>query len=153
MTVNLKAYAITILFLSILNCSTELGLYNGIANNEVGNMNINNNKKQNESFDAFFNKFKTDSVYQIKHIVFPFKIDLAGDEGERGSTKYIQKSKWNFIGIFKSNNKNRILKKKVLSSNKVKIIIQIEDTGFEQDYFFERKNETWLLVLMQDISD
>jgi hypothetical protein len=44
-----------------------------------------------ESFNVFFNRFSTDSAFQISRIEFPLKLTIIGCEGERYTMKFIQK--------------------------------------------------------------
>src|SRR5438093_7631278 len=49
-----------------------------------------------ESFDIFFNRFSTDSVFQISRIAFPLKLTIIGGEGESDTTKFMEKKDWLF---------------------------------------------------------
>jgi hypothetical protein len=107
----------------------------------------------NENFEIFFEKFRVDSVFQKSRIEFPLKYTISGDEGESDSTKFIIKNQLKFIKLFTPNKDKGIVKKTQLSPKKVQIQFQIEDTGFEKEFIFDRKDNNWYLVLVIDNSD
>jgi len=109
--------------------------------------------RPDEDFDSFSKKFGSDSVFQKSRIVFPLKSVIDGDEGDDSTTKFIKPSEMHYLGLFVANSKNRIIKKTVLSKNKVQITFQVNDTGIEEDFFFERRDHNWYLVLVEDNSD
>jgi hypothetical protein len=106
-----------------------------------------------ENFDFFFKKFQVDSVFQRSRIVFPLKYTMLGDEGESDSTKYVSKNELKFIKLFISNKDKGIIKKRQISPSNIKIVFQIEDTGYEKDFNFIRKGDGWYLNLIVDSSN
>lgn len=103
-----------------------------------------------KSFDDFFQRFKTDSVFQGSRIKFPLKVVTAG-EGE-SDTRTVAKTQLKFIGLF-VNNKHGIIKKKTIGPTKVLVQFQIQDTGFEEEFTFENISSVWYLVTIKDNSD
>lgn len=57
-----------------------------------------------ESFNIFFNRFSTDSVFQISRIEFPLKLTIIGGEGESDTIKFIEKKEWRFSHAQPENN-------------------------------------------------
>jgi len=53
--------------------------------------NLNAVDTTSESFNIFFNRFSTDSVFQISRIAFPIKLTKIGGEVESDTTKFIEK--------------------------------------------------------------
>jgi len=104
-------------------------------------------------FDLFFKKFQIDSTFQKSHVLFPLKYKISGDEGEVDSTRFITPNEWKFTRLFISNEGKLILKKIKKSSTEIDIKVQIEDTGFENEFTFLRKNNGWYLDLVVDNSD
>jgi len=102
-------------------------------------------------FDTFFKKFKTDSVYQVSHVKFPFSITIAGDDEDGDSVSYIGKNKWHNITFKKD--KNGIYKQSQLSKTEVSIQHMVEDTGISSFFNFSYRNGKWLLVSFRDQSD
>ncbi|OCX50660.1 hypothetical protein BEL04_23100 [Mucilaginibacter sp. PPCGB 2223] len=105
-----------------------------------------------KSFDAFFQLFKTDSVFQKSRIIFPLKVFTAGDEGE-SDTKTVTETRMKFIGLFIDKSEKGIVIKKMLSGNKTNIRFQIQDTGFEEEFTFIKINSKWYLSSVTDNSD
>jgi len=105
-----------------------------------------------QSFDAFFQRFKTDSVFQKSRIKFPLKVFTAGDEGE-SDTKTVTKTEMKFMGLFIDNPKSGIITKKGLTPTKTNIWFQIQDTGIEQEFAFVKLDSKWYLSSVTDNSD
>ncbi|TSD65957.1 DUF4348 domain-containing protein [Inquilinus sp. KBS0705] len=101
------------------------------------------------SFDDFFMKFKSDSVYQVAHVMFPLKIIITDDDSD--SIRYVNKAAWVYTKFLKG--KDDIFKKSVLSKSDVKIEHMVEDTGISINYYFAYINNDWQLVLFKDDSD
>jgi len=106
-----------------------------------------------ESFDSFFEKFQKDSVFQKSRTRFPLKNIIVGDEGDKDVTKFVKLEEFKFISIFKDKSAKTKVKKTVLNPNKVKVQLQIEDTGLEQNFIFSNKSGNWALVFVVDNSD
>ncbi|MCO5949109.1 DUF4348 domain-containing protein [Mucilaginibacter flavidus] len=110
-------------------------------------------KNADENFDAFFSRFKTDSVFQKSRIRFPLKIKLTAGEGDIDSTNLIPAGSLPYINLFTVKGIKGIVKKTVLSPAKVDVRFQLQDTGFEENFTFVKKNGQWNLILIVDNSD
>ncbi len=101
-------------------------------------------------FDTFFKEFKSDSVYQVLHVKFPFRTIASGEEGS-DTVKYIPKDKWRNISF--KNEKGDIYKRNQLSKTEVVIKYMVEDTGIYNEFDFLYNNGKWQLVGFRDGSD
>jgi len=110
------------------------------------------NSKDND-FNSFFERFKTDSAFQKARIHFPLKYKISGDEGEADSTRLIVAKDWKFTKLFISNAGNLILKKIKKSPTEMDVRVQIEDTGFENEFTFLKENNRWFLYSVAENSD
>ena len=142
-------YAPTILLLCTLCLSCNLN--SGGANSAPASKS--SQKNADENFDAFFSRFKTDSVFQKSRILFPLKIKLTVGEGDSDSTNLIPSDRLPYINLFTVNGTKGIVKKSVLGPAKVDVRFQLQDTGFEENFTFVKKNGQWSLVLIVDNSD
>ncbi|MES2278161.1 MAG: hypothetical protein V4592_19180 [Bacteroidota bacterium] len=106
-----------------------------------------------ENFDKFFKRYQIDSAFQISRTIFPLKYIVTGDEGENDSTKYIAKSKVGFNKMFISNKGKMVLRKERKGPDKCNVVFQIQDTGFQNDFMFELKDNKWYLAYVADHSD
>lgn len=102
-----------------------------------------------EKFDAFFERFKRDSVFQLSRIQFPLKNTLNSDDEKE--IKTIDKKEWNYTNFM--NIKKLILSKTSISRSRVSVMLQIEDTGVNVTYNFDRKEGLWTLTSIIDESD
>lgn len=106
-----------------------------------------------ENFDKFFKRYQIDSAFQISRTIFPLKYIVTGDEGESDSTQYIPKSKVGFNKMFISNKGKMVLRKERKGPDKCNVVFQIQDTGFQNDFMFELKDNKWHLAYVADYSD
>ncbi|WP_293310855.1 DUF4348 domain-containing protein [Pedobacter sp. UBA5917] len=106
-----------------------------------------------ESFDQFFKKFDTDSVFQHSRIEFPLKYESLDDEGDPNTISYISKSDLPHIGLNKLKEPKMMHTKKITDSSKIEMKFVIEDTGYEKKLVFEKKGEKWFLFAVSDLSD
>jgi hypothetical protein len=100
-------------------------------------------------FDTFFKKFKSDSLYQVKHVNFPLKLVIV--EEEDSTLTNIKKEKWKYLEF--PEGKKDIYKKHQLNKAKMGIEYQVEDTGISVNYYFVYANSQWRLILVKDQSD
>lgn len=142
-------YAPTILLLCALCLSCNLN--SGGANSASARKS--SQKNADENFDAFFSRFKTDSVFQKSRILFPLKIKFTAGEGDSDSTNLIPAGKLPYIDTFVANGAKGIITKTILDSEKVNLKFQMADTGVEENFTFVKKSGQWNLVLIVDNSD
>lgn len=116
-------------------------------------MNLVHAGSKDDDFNTFFNRFKTDSAFQKAHVHFPLKYKTLGDENGVDSMKLISSGEWTFARLFISNGKKLILRRLKTTSTETDIQVQIEDTGFENEFTFLKDNNNWFLVSITDYSD
>lgn len=117
------------------------------------------NSEDPNSFIQFLQKFMNDSIFQVSRIKFPIKIDTwTGDEEEARDTTYLVKqSNWRFFSIYNgidsltnfSNNWNSSIK----PTNQLTLFLGGVENGISVKYYFQRINNTWYLVRLEDDSD
>jgi Domain of unknown function (DUF4348) len=101
-----------------------------------------------ESFDEFYHKFYSDSTFQRNRITFPL-INLLWDVDKKSYDKeIINANEWEFTSL----DDNKYLKKITKSEFRVKLNIQIQDTGVSVNYIFNLKNGKWFLDKIIDES-
>lgn len=101
-----------------------------------------------EGFDAFFDRFERDSVFQLSRASFPLKVVISDDNEE---IKVLNRREWKFADFI--NIKGLIVSKTLITRNRKLVLFQIEDTGVNVTYFFDRKDGLWWLTSIVDESD
>ena len=137
-----------VILLILVGCSQ-----NGNKVNSTAKKHLADSSRSNDDFNTFFNRFKTDSAFQKAHIHFPLKYKTLGDESGVDSMKLIASGEWTFARLFISNGKKLILRRLKTTSTETDIQVQIEDTGFENEFTFLKDNNNWFLVSITDYSD
>ncbi|MGE6218442.1 hypothetical protein ACQKCH_01350 [Nubsella zeaxanthinifaciens] len=108
---------------------------------------------QQEDFTEFFTKFDSDSVFQRTRIKFPLKIVDMDETGEKQKENYISAKEISHIGIGRLKEPDMTFKKKQVAMDKFEIQFTTDDTGYEVNYFFERRLGKWFLISVRDLSD
>lgn len=109
---------------------------------------------KSENFDRFFIQFNSDKKFQLTRIIFPLHIIHNEYITKSGKEErfIIPQKKWQHINL--SNRPN--LKEKYaierISSDKIAVIYQVEDTGIHVQHFFIKVNKKWFLNLIRDDS-
>lgn len=105
-----------------------------------------------ETFETFFEKFSTDSVFQKSRIHFPLATETYDIDAEKSIPSTIEAGKWEFFNI----KEIRQDKKNIYNIRKEKdqyiLNGQIEDTGVYVDYIFEQQEWRWVMVKIVDQS-
>jgi len=141
-------YAPTILLLSALCLSCNLN--SGGANSASAPSSSQKNADGN--FDAFFTRFKTDSVFQKSRIRFPLKIKFTAGESCCDATNLIPAGGLPYIDTYAANAAEGIITKTILGPEKVIVKFQVAGTGVEENFTFVKKDSQWNLVLIVDNS-
>jgi hypothetical protein len=105
---------------------------------------------KNESFNDFFNRFSTDSVFRISRVKFPLK-GFNSDETDVNSKDkpYLwSKEDWAFYAEEDFNPKSEDVKKTDTIKTDTSVIYRIykEDSGYDIQYKFEESKNKWFLV-------
>lgn len=104
-----------------------------------------------ESFNIFFNRFSTDSAFQISRIEFPLKLTIIGGEGEGDTTKFLQKKDWWFQDPQKQ--KDIIVRPQRIDKTTVAVHLLIDETGFSVYRNFVKRKGKWWMTSIRDESD
>ena len=107
-------------------------------------------------FNAFLKKFSRDSLYQMAHVKFPFKVTHAGYAGDADSTFTWQRSEHvciNFTDLGTDGNGHKLVAETLFKDkNHAVVTLQAEETGINIEYLFIRRGDEWILTEMIDSS-
>jgi len=108
-----------------------------------------------EEFDNFIMHFMTDSLFQVSRVKFPCKKTFMDDNLEPGYTT-IKKSNWKHQVIyFVSDYRVQIydnFEQKLEDTNERVISFIGVDSGINLNYYFQRIDNLWYLIHIEDIS-
>jgi len=104
-----------------------------------------------EDFGTFFKKFSSDSVFQIARVKFPLKIITDSEDGT--STRFLSKSKWQYVSFDKGKNDENVYRKKIINERLINIEFTVKETGVFVNHYFTLQSEKWLLAYVVDGSD
>lgn len=107
-------------------------------------------KTQAESFDTFFERFSSDSVFQKSRVNFPLNMEVYDVGADSTTTPVIKANEWSFFNI-KALGKKYIFKTRK-DNNRYILTAQIEDTGVYVEYIFDLRESKWTLVKIIDES-
>ncbi|WP_291727797.1 DUF4348 domain-containing protein [Bernardetia sp.] len=141
------------LFFILCSCQNETS-----ENKKVTDSTLTNSIQKEESgkidFDTFFQKYRTDSVFQLKHTKFPLK-SFYIDETEDTSINFISEKKWQF-NDFKDDKTSEYdqyeFVKNPISSDVVHYEMEGIDNGISVIYKFEFDGQEWSLIEIEDAS-
>ena len=114
----------------------------------------NQSSKEETDFDSFFQKYRSDSVFQVNHIKFPLKCFYI-DETEDTTINFTEKKDWSFDD-FQNNTQSQYdqyeFVKNAISSNVVSYEMKGIDNGISVSYKFKLENQKWILIEIEDAS-
>ena len=124
------------------------------------NIETNSQNTDKDDFYLFFNKFKSDSTFQMKSILFPIKIYTVGEDDNKAYViDKIGKKSYQFLNFSKDSTAY------LLEENAYKVAIDFAadsvvykivgiDNGIFINYVFKKNNnKTWNLVSIYDFSN
>ena len=118
-----------------------------------------------ENFEEFFEKFKTDSVFQVSRIIFPLEINIfefgviwvddnwVDVEGITTITRNINDFRFLNFSYYKEGDflSDVLLETTELSENEISVNYRVWETGIYTDFTFRKdKNNKWHLVQIDD---
>lgn len=128
-----------ILVISLNNCKST----NNTASTET------NKKSSNENFDEFYNRFHTDSLFQMSRIKFPLECKKIDWEGEKTwSEKSWKTIKVKIFDVDISEFKTEYRK----TDNSFIEKFWIEDSGYVSEYRFNLIHKKWYLVYANELN-
>lgn len=109
-----------------------------------------------EDFDLFFKKFKSDSIFQIGRVKFPWKLVLTSEKGD--TVEEIKKAAWKYDTFhyekgYASRDLDAYTQGIKNYGDSVKIELRGVDNGIQVDYTFVRESGKWFLQSGKDFSD
>jgi hypothetical protein len=109
------------------------------------------------NFNDFIEKFSTDSAFQLSRIKFPLKIKWYDIDNDRDSLVYKERVDFEMMDFRKKSSIGRYdqWEQKIVVDKKntsAKIEIRGIENGIMVDYLFEKINEVWMLVEIDDSS-
>lgn len=112
-----------------------------------------------ENFINFLFRFMNDSSFQISRTKFPFKINTwTGTEEESKDTTYFKvQSQWSFISLYNGldslTNFSNDLNSEIKDRNNINVMIQGVENGIAMTYRFQKIDNLWFFVELEDNSD
>ncbi|WP_375561528.1 DUF4348 domain-containing protein [Bernardetia sp. OM2101] len=111
-------------------------------------------KVEETDFDTFFQKYRSDSVFQVNHTKFPLK--CVNIELEEITTTFIPKSDWEFNN-FEDNHKTEYDQyeyvKEIGNENLVLYEMRGIDNGILVIYKFTFNNQKWMLEEIENAAN
>lgn len=109
-----------------------------------------------EDFDEFFQKFTTDSLFQMDRIKFPFRVIWREEDGE--TTHETEKDMWTHSTFYYENSyASRQIDAYTQDIKQYRDSVVLEqrgvDNGIHVEYIFMRDNGKWVLFTGRDYSN
>ena len=101
-----------------------------------------------EDFNAFFEKFKKDSVFQKQRVVFPLKVRIFNIDNLKTEENSLEEKDYEFLKI----DENEVSVEKKISKDSVKIILKGKDNGIYIETQFLKDKGIWKLESYNDQS-
>ena len=101
-----------------------------------------------EDFNAFFEKFKKDSVFQKQRVVFPLKVRVFNIDNLKTEENSLEEKDYEFLKI----DENEVSMEKKISKDSVKIILKGKDNGIYIETQFLKDKGIWKLESYNDQS-
>lgn len=101
-----------------------------------------------EDFNAFFEKFKKDSVFQKQRVVFPLKVRVFNIDNLKTEENSLEEKNYEFLKI----DENEVSMEKKISKDSVKIILKGKDNGIYIETQFLKDKGIWKLESYNDQS-
>lgn len=108
-------------------------------------------KMPEKEFIDFLTKFAADSVFQLQHILFPLSaVTLDGDYEVYEST--IEKKNWKYLNLIGGTDKIVIFQSSRITPDTRLLHLRGIDNGFQILVAFEKSDNQWKLVKLEDYS-
>ena len=101
-----------------------------------------------EDFNAFFEKFKKDSVFQKQRVVFPLKVRVFNIDNLKTEENSLEEENYELLRI----DENEVSMEKKISKDSVKIILKGKDNGIYIETQFLKDKGIWKLESYNDQS-
>jgi Domain of unknown function (DUF4348) len=112
---------------------------------------------QGENFDDFFNKFKSDSIFQMERVKFPLQL-VTWDIDDKLTTEKINREDWRHLRFeykdeFGTREIDAYTQETKIYADSVKIELRGVDNGIYVDYVFNKVVGQWTLTTERNYSD
>ena len=150
---EVKREFMRVVFLIVLTFIISCKPKDNVGNDQmvkVDSVNIEtHNEISDENFDDFFNKFRTDSLFQLQRIDKPLSViksDEEAEEEEKQVVKYVSfdQKDWDIKIEYK---------KTILSKDTMNVVLEGIDTGVHIEHFFVMRQGNWYLFQIKNLSD
>jgi|SRR5688572_25558377 len=107
-----------------------------------------------ETFDDFFKKFRSDSLFQVERIKFPLTLVTWGDD-DNLTTEKIDQENWKHVRLDESvtGEIDGYTQETKIYADSAKIELRGVDNGIYVDYIFTKVDGQWTLTTKRDYSD
>lgn len=112
---------------------------------------------QGENFEDFFNKFRSDSLFQVERVKFPLQLvtwdiddNLASEEINRENWRHLR---FEYKNEFKTREIDAYTQEIKIYADSAKIELRGVDNGIQIDYVFNKVNGQWTLTTERDYSN
>ena len=150
MTKNTSALILLILF----SCSSRSS--DSIATDKETDSLVISNSEDKEEFSDFFDKFTTDSLFQMERTKFPFRVLWATEEGEtvhETAKENWRHSTFRYENNYASRQVDAYTQEAKDYGDSVRLELRGVDNGIYIDYNFVRDKGKWILVSGKDFSN
>lgn len=112
---------------------------------------------QSENFDDFFNKFKSDSLFQMERVKFPLTL-VTWDLDDNLATEEISRENWRYLRLeykneFGTREIDAYTQEIKIYADSAKLELRGVDNGIHVDYVFNKVNGQWTLTTERDYSN
>ena len=110
-----------------------------------------------ETFDDFFNRFRSDSLFQVERVKFPLTL-VTWDIDDNLTTEEINQKNWRHLRFeykdeFGTREIDVYTQETKIYSDSAKIELRGVDNGIHVDYVFTKVNGQWTLTTERNYSD
>jgi len=112
---------------------------------------------QGENFEDFFNKFRSDSLFQIERVKFPLTL-VTWDIDDNLATEEIDRENWRHLRLeykneFGTREIDAYTQETKIYADSAKIELRGVDNGIHVDYVFNKVDGQWTLTTERDYSN
>jgi len=112
---------------------------------------------QGENFDDFFNKFRSDSIFQMERVNFPLTL-VTWDIDDNLATEEIDRENWRHLKLeykdeFGTREIDEYTQETKIYADSAKIELRGVDNGIHVDYVFNKVDGQWTLTTERDYSN
>jgi len=141
-------------FLLLFSCGTK-STDSALSDKKTDSLTI-SKKTDGEDFNEFFDRFKTDSVFQMDRTKFPFRVIWMTEDGE--TTHETEEENWThstfyYEDSYASRQVEAYTQEIKHYSDSVVLEQRGVDNGIYVDYKFIRDNGKWILFTGKDYSN